>query len=111
MWPLYIGSNGQIRKSIPFSVKVAWYTWSSRRPTKFKACPAASCLMQPAASNKQANKTKTKNNPRAEVEPRWRAHPGQRWSQGGGGAKVDHAKVDHRIKVDHLRAEVEARNG
>jgi hypothetical protein len=23
MWPLYIGSNGQIRKSIPFSVKVA----------------------------------------------------------------------------------------
>jgi hypothetical protein len=23
MWPLYIGSNGQIRKSVPFSVKVA----------------------------------------------------------------------------------------
>jgi hypothetical protein len=56
----------------------------------------------------QANKTKTKNNPRAEVEPRWRAHPGQRWSQGGveRGAKADHAKVDHRTKVDHLRAEM-----
>ena len=24
MWPLYVGSNGQIRKSIPFSVKVAY---------------------------------------------------------------------------------------
>ena len=68
---------------------------------------ARTSIMQPAASNKQANKTKTKNNPRAEVEPRWRAHLGQRWSQGGGGAKLDHAKVDHRTKVDHLRAEVE----
>jgi hypothetical protein len=26
MWPLYIRSNGQIRKSIPFSVKVAGYS-------------------------------------------------------------------------------------
>jgi hypothetical protein len=25
MWPLYIGSNGQIRKSIPFSVMVAGF--------------------------------------------------------------------------------------
>jgi hypothetical protein len=32
MWPLYIGSNGQIRKSIPFSVKVATYPLSLPPP-------------------------------------------------------------------------------